>query len=163
LLVVDARDRRAAHVAGLAELVVYAVDALVAGSALAQLEPARELGVDRVGELLDLSRDQVPGQGKRRQLRVMEDLIRPGAADAGGSKVFGVAMCAGPAFSTGNARTGSSKARRHASISGSSGTYASRLMDPISVAVSRGSFVESQHLVHAVAVQKGAVVAEAGD
>ena len=36
-------------------------------------------------------------------------------------------------------------------------------MDPISVAVSRGSFVESQHLVHAVAVQKGAVVAEAGD
>ena len=36
-------------------------------------------------------------------------------------------------------------------------------MDPISVAVSRGSFVESLHLVHAVAVQKGAVVAEAGD
>ena len=36
-------------------------------------------------------------------------------------------------------------------------------MDPISVAVSRGPFVESVHLVHAVAVRDGAVVAEAGD
>jgi L-asparaginase II len=36
-------------------------------------------------------------------------------------------------------------------------------MDPISVAVRRGSFVESGHLVHAVAVQDGAVVAEVGD
>jgi L-asparaginase II len=36
-------------------------------------------------------------------------------------------------------------------------------MDPISVAAYRGSFVESIHLVHAVAVQDGAVVAEAGD
>jgi L-asparaginase II len=36
-------------------------------------------------------------------------------------------------------------------------------MDPISVAVHRGPFVESVHLVHAVAVQDGAVVAEAGD
>jgi L-asparaginase II len=36
-------------------------------------------------------------------------------------------------------------------------------MDPISVAVRRGPFVESVHLVHAVAVQEGAVVAEAGD
>jgi L-asparaginase II len=36
-------------------------------------------------------------------------------------------------------------------------------MDPISVAVRRGSFVESVHVVHAVAVQGGAVVAEAGD
>ena len=36
-------------------------------------------------------------------------------------------------------------------------------MDPIRVAVRRGSFVESVHLVHAVAVQDGAVVAEAGD
>jgi L-asparaginase II len=36
-------------------------------------------------------------------------------------------------------------------------------MDPISVAVRRGSFVESVHLVHAVAVQDGAVVEEAGD
>jgi len=36
-------------------------------------------------------------------------------------------------------------------------------MDQISVAVHRGPFVESVHLVHAVAVQDGAVVAEAGD
>jgi L-asparaginase II len=36
-------------------------------------------------------------------------------------------------------------------------------MDAISVAVSRGSFVESVHEVHGVVVQDGAVVAEAGD
>ena len=36
-------------------------------------------------------------------------------------------------------------------------------MDPISVAVRRGPFVESVHPVHAVAVRDGEVVAEAGD
>jgi L-asparaginase II len=36
-------------------------------------------------------------------------------------------------------------------------------VDAISVAASRGSFVESLHAVHAVAVQDGAVVAEYGD
>jgi L-asparaginase II len=36
-------------------------------------------------------------------------------------------------------------------------------MDAISVAVHRGPFVESVHLVHAVAVQAGSVVAGAGD
>ena len=36
-------------------------------------------------------------------------------------------------------------------------------MDPISVATRRGPFVESVHLVHAVAVRDDAVVAEAGD
>jgi L-asparaginase II len=36
-------------------------------------------------------------------------------------------------------------------------------MDSISVAVHRGRFVESVHLVHAVAVQGGSVVAAAGD
>jgi len=36
-------------------------------------------------------------------------------------------------------------------------------MDPISVAAHRGPFVESVHLVHAVAVQDGRVVAEAGN
>ena len=36
-------------------------------------------------------------------------------------------------------------------------------MDPISVAAHRGPFVESVHVVHAVALQDGAVVAEAGD
>ena len=47
---------------------------------------------------------------------------RPSSAASGGSNVFSVAMCAGPAFVTGNADTGSFRARRHASISGSSGT-----------------------------------------
>jgi L-asparaginase II len=36
-------------------------------------------------------------------------------------------------------------------------------MDPIEVVVSRGGIVEAEHLVHAVAVQDGAVVAQAGD
>src|SRR6059058_6349010 len=36
-------------------------------------------------------------------------------------------------------------------------------MDPVSVAVHRGPFVESVHLVHAVAIQDGAIVAEAGN
>jgi L-asparaginase II len=40
--------------------------------------------------------------------------------------------------------------------------YPSRLMDPIRVSVRRGPFVESVHLVHAVAVQNGEIVAQAG-
>src|ERR1043166_1457287 len=48
LLEVHARDRRAAHVAGLIELVVDAVDVRVLCAALAQLEPALELRVDRL-------------------------------------------------------------------------------------------------------------------
>jgi L-asparaginase II len=36
-------------------------------------------------------------------------------------------------------------------------------MDPIRVVARRGSFVESEHLVHAIAVQDGKVVATAGD
>jgi L-asparaginase len=43
------------------------------------------------------------------------------------------------------------------------GHYAPSVMGPISVAVRRGDLVESVHRVHAVAVQDGAVVAEAGD
>ncbi len=37
------------------------------------------------------------------------------------------------------------------------------MAEPITVAVRRGSIVESRHLAHAVAVRDGAVVAEAGD
>jgi L-asparaginase II len=37
------------------------------------------------------------------------------------------------------------------------------MADPISVLVRRGATVESRHVVHAVAVQEGAVVAERGD
>src|SRR5213078_2437098 len=88
---------------------------------------------------------------------------RPSSADSGGSKVFSVAMCAGPAFSTGNALTGSSRARLHASISGNSGIYAPAMTEPLSVAVRRGEIVESVHRVHAVTVRGGKVVAEAGD
>jgi hypothetical protein len=47
---------------------------------------------------------------------------RPSSAVNGGSNVFSVAMCAGPAFEIGKAETGLSSSRRHASISGSSGT-----------------------------------------
>src|ERR1700675_567083 len=38
-----------------------------------------------------------------------------------------------------------------------------RRMDPIRVAVRRGGVVEAIHRVHGVAVQDGAVIAEAGD
>src|SRR5919204_3305874 len=88
---------------------------------------------------------------------------RPSSADRGGSNVFSVAMCAGPAFSTGNVLTGSSSARLHASTSGNSGIYAPDMAEPLSVAVKRGQIVESVHHVHAVAVQDEKVVAEAGD
>ena len=37
------------------------------------------------------------------------------------------------------------------------------MADPITVAVTRGTVTESRHVVHAVAVRDGAVVAEAGD
>src|SRR5213079_2950852 len=52
LLEVDAGDGRAADVARLAELLVDPVDARVARAALAELEAARQLGVDRLGEPL---------------------------------------------------------------------------------------------------------------
>src|SRR5215207_9315194 len=87
----------------------------------------------------------------------------PSSTRSGGSKVLSVATCAGPARSTGDAATGSSSARRHASISGSSGTYALSMGAPISVVVRRGDVVEARHRVDAVAVQDGAVVAESGD
>ena len=61
--------------------------------------------------------------GKRRRLprRSAPRKRRPSSASSGGSNVFSVAMCAGPAFAIGKADTGSSSWRRHASISGSSG------------------------------------------
>src|SRR5215217_4317736 len=54
LLEIDARDRRRAHVALLAETVVDPVRPLVGRSALTQLEPALELGLDRGRETFDL-------------------------------------------------------------------------------------------------------------
>src|SRR4051794_9013338 len=63
--------------------------------------------------------------GKRRRLprRSAPPKRRPSRSRSGGSNVFSVAMCAGPAFATGKAETGSSSWRRHASISGSSGIH----------------------------------------
>src|SRR4029078_5332261 len=83
LLEVDAGDRSAAGVTGLAELVVDAADLRVLRAALAQFEAPRELGVDRIRERLDVSRGQSLGRGERGQLRRVQDLVRPRAADAG--------------------------------------------------------------------------------
>ncbi len=83
LLVVDAGDRLGAHVAGLPEPTVHAVDALVRGAALAQVESAPELLVDRVRELLDLIRIELPRERERREPCVVKDFVRPGAADPG--------------------------------------------------------------------------------
>src|SRR3954470_24866723 len=88
---------------------------------------------------------------------------RPSSAESGGSNVFRVAMWAGPACSTGNALTGSFSARRQASISGSSGNYPPAMADVLRVAVRRGTFVESVHEVHGVAVRDGETVASFGD
>ena len=84
---------------------------------------------------------------------------------SGGSNVFSVAMCAGPAWSTGARETSGSSSRTQASTSGSSGMrIVSLTMDgPIQVEVTRGSVVEAVHTVHVVAVADGRVVASAGD
>src|SRR5262249_6033441 len=83
LLVVDACDGRRALGARLAEPVVDPVRTLVAGAAQAQLEPALQLFVDRAGEPGDLPVGQLRGQREGGQLRTVQDLVRPGAADAG--------------------------------------------------------------------------------
>src|SRR5205085_6814787 len=80
---VHARDRRRAHVARLAEAVVNAVGLRVLRPALAQLEPALELDVDRLREPLDLLTVEVPRQRIRREAGVVEDLVGPGAPDPG--------------------------------------------------------------------------------
>src|SRR4051812_17921139 len=82
LLEVDLRERGAADVAGLAEPPVDAVGPLVGGAGLAQLQPALELGVDGGCEprhffLVEVARERVG-----RQLRRVEDLVRPGPANA---------------------------------------------------------------------------------
>ncbi len=60
-----------------------AVRLLVAGAALAELEAAGELGVDRGGEPRDLLVVEILRERVRRELRLVEDLVRPRAADAG--------------------------------------------------------------------------------
>ena len=80
---------------------------------------ARDLAIASASHLADAA-----------QLEAVRELLakaparrRPSSALSGGSNVFRVATCAGPALTIGNAETGSFRARRHASISGSSGTY----------------------------------------
>ena len=87
---------------------------------------------------------------------------RPSSAESGGSNVFSVAMCAGPAFATGARATGSSSAWRAASTSGNSG-IAFLLVDAINVAATRGDIVESRHRVHAVVVRDGEAAESWGD
>ena len=62
------------------------------------------------------------GKSSRLARRSAPARRRPSSAESGGSNVFSVAMCAGPARSIGKARTGSSSSRRQASTSGNSGT-----------------------------------------
>ena len=83
LLEVDARERRAALRARLVEAVVHAVDLLVGGAALAELEAARELLLNGVAEPLHLFLRELRGERVRREPRVVEDLVRPGPADPG--------------------------------------------------------------------------------
>ena len=74
---------------------------------------------------------------------------RPSSAASGGSNVFSVAMCAGPALS--DRRAGQRLVERPASRLhlGKLG-HDILLVDAISVAVTRGGVVESRHRAHAV-------------
>jgi hypothetical protein len=83
LLEVDLREQRAADVARLAETAVDAVRLPVGRARLAQREPARELRVDRRGKARDLFLVEVGRQRVRRELRRVEDLVRPRAPDPG--------------------------------------------------------------------------------
>jgi hypothetical protein len=85
LLIVDARDRGAADVAGLSQPVVDAIGPCVARAALSQLQAPGQLLVDRRGEALDLLVVELGRQRERRQLGMVEDLVRPRAPDAGQS------------------------------------------------------------------------------
>src|SRR5262249_17081264 len=65
----------------------------------------------------------------------------PSSAEGGGSKVFSVAMCAGPACAIGERLTSVSSRRRQASISGSSGTGQAYVRRASEGAGSRGLLV----------------------
>ena len=83
LLEVDMLDRRAADVTRVAQLLVHPVDLRVLRASLAQLESALELGVDRCRKSRDLLGRQALRQVERAQLRRVQDLVRPRAADPG--------------------------------------------------------------------------------
>src|SRR5213080_3481621 len=61
---------------------MHAIGLLVVRAALPQLEPARQLGVDRVRKAFDLGRVELTGQRVRTQLSVVQDLVCPRATDA---------------------------------------------------------------------------------
>jgi len=63
-------------------MVVHPIRLLVVCAPLSQVETARELGVDRVREPLDLLRGDVARQLVRRELRVVENLVCPRTSDA---------------------------------------------------------------------------------
>src|SRR5919204_112311 len=82
--------RREDPTSGLSAARLSALSVLVFGGprtlgelALAELQPAFELLVDGGGEARDLTVLEVARERERRQLRVVEDLVRPSAADAG--------------------------------------------------------------------------------
>ena len=79
---------------------------------------------------------------------------RPSSAESGGSKVFSVAMWAGPALR--DRRAGDRLVERPAGRL-HLGELGNRflLVDAINVAVTRGGIVESRHRVHAVVVRDG--------
>jgi hypothetical protein len=83
LLEVDAGDWRSADGAGLREPVVDAIGLLVARAAQPQLEALGEGLPDRRRQAGDLVLVEFGGQSVRRETGAVEDLIRPGAADAG--------------------------------------------------------------------------------
>ncbi len=88
----------------------------------------------------------------------------PRVRRSGGSNVFSVAMCAGPALAT---RRGARARSPRGGVSGPRSRENSGIdvppVDAISVSVRRGDVVESRHRVHAVFVQAGEVVEAWGD
>ena len=81
---------------------------------------------------------------------------RPSSVESGGSNVFSVATCAGPAFTIGNALHRLVELASPGLHLGELGHLTSVLMaEPIRVVVRRGGVVEATHLVHAVAVRDG--------
>ena len=99
---------------------------------LVRLEDGRELRLREFGTQQRAWAKLLPADGvaqdesvaKRRRLprRSAPRKRRPSSASSGGSNVFSVAMCAGPAFSIAARETSGASSRTHASTSGSSGT-----------------------------------------
>ena len=83
LLEVDLCERGRALRARLSEPVVHPVDLCVGHASFPQLEAALELRVDGLREALDLVRRELGRERVGRQPGVVEDLVRPGPADAG--------------------------------------------------------------------------------